>query len=39
MKRIGSSWEDLRELTNENYIVTSNVSTGVYVHMDIRLEA
>ncbi|MFQ9483472.1 MAG: hypothetical protein ACLRWA_09410 [Lachnospira sp.] len=39
MKRIGSSWEDLKELTNEHYIVASNVSTGVYVHMDIRLEA
>ena len=24
MKRIGSSWEDLKELTNEHYIVTSN---------------
>lgn len=38
IRRIGSSREDLKILIQEKYVITSNVSTGVYVVMDIMIE-
>lgn len=37
IRRIGSSREDLKILIQEKYVITSNVSTGIYVVMDIMI--
>lgn len=38
IRKTGSSREDLEILIREKYVITSNVSTGVYVVMDIMIE-
>lgn len=38
IRRTDSSQEDLYNLIQEKYVITSNVSTGIYVVMDIMIE-